>query len=161
VGGVVTPAEKLLVVVPAHPRLDAEVRIKNQDTGFVRVGETVRLKIAAFDFTRYGTVRGVVTGISQDAEGAAPIDTPDPTETGPVQQSNGASGASPQAQQDAQAGSYVAEIELQASSLNTEQGTVALNPGMQVTADIKTGRRTLLSYLLSPLDLLKQNSMRQ
>ncbi len=161
VGGVVTPAEALLVVVPNDPKLTAEVRIKNEDIGFVHVGQTVQVKIAAFDFTRYGTIPGTITGISHDVEGAVPLDAPDPTETNPVQQPSGGGSASPQAQQDAQGGSYIAEIALGKTTIRTEQGIVALNPGMQLTADIKTGRRRLISYLLSPLDMLKHNAMRQ
>jgi len=161
VGGVVTPAEALLVVVPSDPKLTAEVRIKNEDIGFVHVGQTVHLKIAAFDFTRYGTIPGTITGISHDVEGAMPLDAPNPAETNPVQQPGGGGGTSPQAQQDAQAGSYIAEIALGRTTIQTERGVVTLNPGMQLTADIKTGRRRLISYLLSPLDMIRNDSMRQ
>ena len=161
VGGIVTPAEALLVVVPKNPKLTAEVRIENQNIGFVHVGQHVQLKIAAFDFTRYGTIPGTITGISRDVEGAIPIDAPDPAATNPVQQSNSSSSGSISAQQNAQAGSYIAEIALARTSIATEQGIIPLNPGMQLTADIKTGRRRLISYLLSPLDMLRENSMRQ
>jgi hemolysin D len=161
VGGVVTPAQTLLVVVPNHPKLTAEVRIKNEDIGFVHVGQAVQVKIAAFDFTRYGTIPGTITGISHDVEGAMPVEAPNPAETNPVQQSAGQASNSPQAQQDAQAGSYIAEISLGRTTINTDQGVVPLNSGMQLTADIKTSRRTLMGYLLSPLDMLKHNAMRQ
>lgn len=161
IGGVVTPAEPLLVIVPDDPRLTAQVRIQNQDIGFVHVGQPVQLKIAAFDFTRYGTIPGTVTGISHDVEGAMPIDAPNPGDRNTAQQSSNSGGSSVSAQQNAQAGSYIAEIALARTSIVTEQGIVPLGPGMQLSADIKTGRRRLISYLLSPLDMLRQDSMRQ
>jgi len=160
-GGVVTPAEELLVIVPNDPKLNAEVRIENRDIGFVHVGQVVQIKIAAYDFTRYGTVPGTVIGISHDVEGAMPIDTPPPAEMNPGQSSNGQSNNPNSAQQDAQAGSYIAEVSIDRTSLVTEQGVVQLHPGMQLTADIKTGRRSVMSYLLSPIDMLRQNSLRQ
>jgi hemolysin D len=99
-------------------------------------------------------------GISHDVEGAMPIDAPDPSEMNPSQQSNSSS-SSVAAQQNAQARSYIAEISLARTSIATEQGIIPLTPGMQLTADIKTGRRRLISYLLSPLDMLQKDSMRQ
>jgi len=161
VGGIVTPAQELLVVVPNNPRLNAEVRIENRDIGFVHVGQEVQVKIAAFDFTRYGTVPGVLTGISHDVEGAMPINAPNVAATEPVQSSNSQTNNLNSAQQDAQAGSYIAEISLGRTNITTEQGATPLSPGMQLTADIKIGRRTVMSYLLSPIDVLGQSSLRQ
>lgn len=150
VGGVVSPAQALLVVVPDNPKLNAEVRIENQDVGFIHVGQTVQLKISAFDFTRYGTIPGVITGLTRDTEGAMPIDTPSPGEVNPTPQANNSNSNALAPAQDARAGSYVAEIALQKTSLVTEQGLTPLLPGMQLTADIKTGRRSVMSYLFSP-----------
>jgi hemolysin D len=161
VGGVVTPAEELLVIVPNDPKLNAEVRIENRDMGFVHVGQAVQLKIAAYDFTRYGTIPGTVTGISHDVEGAMPVDTPPLSETNPNQASNTQSSSPTPAQQDAQAGSYIAEVSINKTSISTEQGVVQLHPGMQLTADIKTGRRSVISYLLSPIDMLRRTALRQ
>jgi hemolysin D len=160
-GGVVTPAEQLLVVVPNDPKLTAEVRIENRDIGFVHVGQVVQLKIAAFDFTRYGTVPGTVTGISHDVEGAMPIQTPPASELNQGQGSNSQNMNLYSPQQDAQAGSYIANVALGHAMISTEQGVVPLSPGMELTADIKTGRRSVLSYLLSPIDMLRVNSLRQ
>lgn len=161
VGGVVTPAEELLVVVPDNPQLNAEVRIENRDMGFVHVGQTVQIKITAYDFTRYGTIPGTVIGISHDVEGAMPIDTPPSSGMNANQGSGTQSGIPTPAQQDAQAGSYIARIAFNQTTIMTEHGAVALQPGMQLTADIKTGRRSVISYLLSPVDMLRRTALRQ
>jgi hemolysin D len=163
VGGVVTPAQSLLVVVPKNPDLDAQVRIANRDIGFVHVGQEVQLKIAAYDFTRYGTIPGKVVGISHDVEDAMPVAAPNQAVMNGTQPNaaNSSGGNVTTAQQDAQAGSYLADIRLERRSIQTEQGTVPLTPGMELTADIKTGRRSIMSYLLSPINMLKKNAMRQ
>lgn len=161
VGGVVTPAEALLVVVPDNPRLTAQVRIENRDMGFVHVGQAVQLKVAAYDFTRYGTVPGIVTGISQDVEGAMPINAPNPAALNPAQSNDATNAGATAQQQDAQAGSYIAEVALSKMDVMTEQGLVQLHPGLQLTADIKTGRRSVISYLLSPIDTLRRNALRE
>jgi hemolysin D len=66
VGGVVTPAQQL-VVVPADSKLEAEAMISNRDIGFVSVGQTAEVKIDTFNFTRYGLLQGRVVSVSQDA----------------------------------------------------------------------------------------------
>ena len=161
IGGVVTPAQTLLVVVPNDPKLIAKVRIPNRNSGFVHVGQTVQVKIAAYDFTRYGAIPGTVIGISQDVEGAMPIDTSSVPGTTSSSNNGSAAGNSSQAQQEALAGSYIAEVALNRTTIRTEHGIVQLHPGMELTADIKTGRRTVMSYLLSPIDTLRLNAMRQ
>jgi hemolysin D len=67
VGGVVTPAEQLMVVVPADSRLEVEAMISNRDIGFVSAGQQAEVKIDTFNFTRYGLLQGKVVSVSQDA----------------------------------------------------------------------------------------------
>ena len=67
VGGVVTPAQSLLVVVPADSGLEIEAMLKNRDIGFVHVGQEAAIKIDTFDFTRYGLLRRRVISLSGDA----------------------------------------------------------------------------------------------
>ena len=67
VGGVVTPAQQLMVVVPADSRLEAEAMIQNRDIGFVVLGQPAEIKIDTFNFTRYGLLHGEVITVSQDA----------------------------------------------------------------------------------------------
>ena len=67
VGGVVTPAQQLMVIVPADSRLEVEAMISNRDIGFVSVGQQAEVKIDTFNFTRYGLLQGKVVSVSQDA----------------------------------------------------------------------------------------------
>jgi multidrug resistance efflux pump len=67
VGGVVTPAQQLMVIVPADARLEAEAMVSNRDIGFVHAGEPVEVKVDTFNFTRYGLLHGTVASISQDS----------------------------------------------------------------------------------------------
>src|SRR5207249_5822869 len=67
VGGVVTPAQALLVVVPAESHLEIEAMVSNRDIGFVRPGQQAEIKVDTFQFTRYGLLHGTVLSVSQDA----------------------------------------------------------------------------------------------
>ena len=67
VGGVVTPAQALLVVVPSDSRLEIEAMVSNRDIGFVHPGQEAEIKIDTFNFTRYGLLHGQVLSVSQDA----------------------------------------------------------------------------------------------
>ena len=67
VGGVVTPAQALLVVVPSDSRLEIEAMVSNRDIGFVRPGQEAEIKVDTFNFTRYGLLHGEVLSVSQDA----------------------------------------------------------------------------------------------
>ena len=67
VGGVVTPAQQLMIIVPTDSHLEAEAMISNRDIGFVSVGQQAEVKIDTFNFTRYGLLHGKVASVSQDA----------------------------------------------------------------------------------------------
>ena len=67
VGGVVTPAQALMLVVPDSAQLVVEASLDNKDVGFVHVGQRAEVKVDAFAFTRYGMVDGTVTALSRDA----------------------------------------------------------------------------------------------
>ena len=67
VGGVVTPAQQLMVIVPADSRLEVEAMVSNRDIGFVSAGQQAEVKIDTFNFTRYGLLHGKVMSVSQDA----------------------------------------------------------------------------------------------
>lgn len=141
VGGVVTPAQPLLAIVPANSRLEIEAIVPNRDVGFLRKGQEAQIKIDAFTFTRYGLASGQVLGISSDAvsrDGAA----------------RDSSRATPELE-------YVARISLDRSAMDIEGGAVELAPGMTVSVEIKTGARPLLDYLLSPLGRYRHDSFRE
>jgi hemolysin D len=143
VGGVVTPAQALLMIVPSDSRLEIEAMVSNRDIGFVHAGQQAEIKIDTFNFTRYGLLHGEVLNVSQDA---ILRDQPD----------GRASDRRPGAQNDSsepkgQELNYSARISLDRAKMQVEERMVDLSPGMAVTVEIKTGTRTILSYLLSPL----------
>ena len=132
-GTVISPGTILMTLVPNGEILRAEVWVGNQDVGFIHTGEPVKLKLAAYQFQKYGMVEGEVAHLSADAS-----DTP------PNQQQPGKSGSNlPFA--------YRALIDLKAQHLIAGGVRHSLTPGMQVTAEIHLGTRTILEYLLSPV----------
>jgi hemolysin D len=153
VGGVVTPAQSLLVIVPNDSRLEIEAMVNNRDIGFVHVGDTVEVKVDTFDFTRYGLLRGEVLSISQDA-----ITRETPTDKSGDKSSGAVGGTSEPKGQEL---SYAARISLDRTQIQVEDKRVELSPGMAVTAEIKTGDRRIISYLLSPLMKYRQESLRE
>jgi hemolysin D len=139
VGGVVTPAERLLVVVPDNQRLTVEAQLANRDVGFVHAGQDVSVKIETFNFTRYGLVHGKVIDVSRDAVAQA------------ERQAEDANGAATPQQPSTASPTYVARISLDKTSMVVDGRREPLLPGMAVTAEVRTGRRTIIDYLLSPL----------
>ena len=122
IGGVVEPAKPVMVIVPDRNDIAVEVRVLNRDAGFVRVGQKAAVKIEAFPFTRYGTVPGHVISVNRDA-------VPDP-KLGLT---------------------YIARIQLDRDSITVDGHAVPLSAGFAVTADIRTGNRRIISWLLSPV----------
>ena len=139
IGGVVTPAQRLLIIVPDNQKLVVEAQLPNRDVGFVHAGQDVAVKIETFNFTRYGLIHGKVIDISRDAVAAGDRRADDSLPDS--------------AQQPQTPGSptYTARISLEKSTIVIDGVTRALQPGMAVTAEVKTGRRTIIDYLLSPL----------
>lgn len=131
VGGVVEAVRPLMVVVP-YGALTVEAKVLNKDAGFVRKGQDVAVKLEAFPFTRYGTVPGRIVSIATDAV--------DDRKLGPV---------------------YVARIALLQSTIDRGDRVVPLAPGMTVTADIRTGQRSIMSYLISPIDKARREAGRE
>jgi hemolysin D len=153
VGGVVTPAQALLVIVPADSHLEIEAMVSNRDIGFVHVDQEAEIKVDTFNFTRYGLLHGRVLSVSQDAIAR---DKPhDPS-------SDKAPGAeSSTSEPKGQELVYAARISLDRTQMQVEENLVNLSPGMAVTVEVKTGSRTVLTYLLSPLLRYKQESLRE
>jgi membrane fusion protein, hemolysin D len=150
VGGVVTPAEALMVIVPRDSQLEIEAMVSNRDIGFVHTGDEVEIKVDTFDFTRYGLLHGKVRSISSDSIMR--------------DASNDKSGDKPAgspSESKSQEPAYAARISLDSTEMQVEDKMVNLTPGMAVTAEIKTGSRRIISYLLSPLMKYKQESLRE
>jgi hemolysin D len=156
IGGVVTPAQALMVIVPSDSRLEVEAMVNNRDIGFVHPGDEVEIKVDTFDFTRYGLLHGRVLTISQDAIAR---DVPPDPKTGDNKTPNGASnaGSEPKGQEL----SYAARISLDRTVMQVEDKKVTLFPGLAVTAEIKTGSRRIISYLLSPLMKYRSEALRE
>jgi len=154
VGGVVTPAQQLMVVVPAESHLEVEAMISNRDIGFVSVGEAAEVKIDTFNFTRYGLLQGKVTSVSQDA-----IIRDKPNQKPTDRKLGGA--LSDSSEPEGQELSYSARVSLDEMQMQIEDRIVHLAPGMAVTVEIKTGKRRIIEYLMSPLLRYRQESLRE
>ena len=153
VGGVVTPAQQLAVVVPSDVVLEIEAMISNRDIGFVHVGQDAQIKIDTFNFTRYGLLHGRVLSVSQDAivRDVPPDKTKDNTP--------GAESTS--SEPKGQELNYAARVSLDRTQIQVDDTLANLSPGMAVTAEIKTGSRAMLTYLLSPVLRHAHDSMHE
>lgn len=152
-GAVVTPAQQILSIVPADAPLQVEALVDNRDVGFVAVGQSVELKIDAFPFTRYGLLRGHIVSIDRDAEVASP-GAPPP---------QGTQRAADETDRIETAGRlrYTARIALEPGSLSIDGKAATLMPGMSVTAEILTGKRRIIDFLLAPLSEHVHDALRE
>lgn len=132
VGGVVTPAQQLLLVVSQDHPVEVEAQVENKDVGFVKAGQPVEIKVETFPFTLYGTIPGRVLTVSDDA---APIE-----KVGLI---------------------YPTRVSMDRGTVQVEGRQVNLTPGMAVTVEIKTGQRRIIEYLLSPLLKSIKESLRE
>jgi hemolysin D len=153
IGGVVTPAQTLLVLVPLESHLEVEAMVSNRDIGFVSAGQDAEIKVDTFNFTRYGLLHGHVLNVSTDAitrdrrEEASRDGSPAPEK----------STSEPKGQELV----YAARVALDRTQMQIEGKSVPLGPGMAVTVEIRTGTRRIISYLLSPLLKYQQESLRE
>src|ERR1700712_4322634 len=153
VGGVVTPAQALLVVVPNDSRLEVEAMVSNRDIGFVHAGQDAEIKIDTFNFTRYGLLQGEVLSVSQDA-----IIRDQPQDRSGDRRPGAQNDSSEPKGQEL---NYSARVSLDRTKMQIDDRMVDLSPGMAVTVEIKTGSRTILSYLLSPLLRYQQDVLHE
>ena len=153
-GGVVTPAQALMSIVPADSRLEIEAQVSNRDIGFIRAGEDAEIKIDTFSFTRYGLIHGHVQSVSQDA-----IVRQRPPEKADEKRSTG--DESDSSELPGQELVYSARVSLDKTQMQIDDRMVNLAPGMAVTVEIKTGSRRVIEYLLSPLLRHRQQAMRE
>jgi hemolysin D len=153
IGAVVTPAQQLLSVVPNDDRVEVEAVLENRDVGFVAAGQRVQLKIDAFPFTRYGLVSGTVMSVDRDAE-ATPVSQP------AVQGSQRAADAIDHIE-DSERLRYTVHIALQPGSLDIDGRLGSLLPGMSIKAEILTGKRRIIDFMLAPLREHMHDAMRE
>ncbi len=131
-GGVVTEAQPLMVIVPDGGAVTAEVVVENKDIGFVRAGQEAAVKLETFNFTRYGTVPAKVTWVTVDA-----------------------------VNDDKHGAIFPATLELLVRDIEVDGKRIALAPGMSLAAEIKTGRRRVIEYLLSPVHQRVSSSLHE
>ena len=131
-GGVVTEAQALMVIVPDAASVSAEVQLENKDIGFVAPGQDVAIKLETFPFTRYGTVKASVDKVTQDA-----------------------------VNDEKRGAVFPATLKLQQTHIDVDGKPIKLAPGMNVTAEIKTGKRRVIEYLLSPIEKAGRESLRE
>lgn len=144
VGAVVQPGTVVLTLVPRGEQLYADVSIKNDDIGFVQPGQHVQVKLAAYPFQKYGMLTAKVVYVSADASESKP---------GVAHNAVSYDGDA-----GAQVSIYKARVQLDQQVLKGPHGQLLeIAPGMQVVAEIKQGKRTVLEYLLSPV----QKTMRE
>lgn len=132
VGGVVTPAQPLLMIAPRDYAPEVEAILENKDVGFVKVGQKAEVKVETFPFTRYGTIPGTVSFVSKDAVADE--------KKGLV---------------------FRARVRLDRATIAVGENQVNLSPGMAVSAEIGTGTRRLISYFLDPLHRTTHESLRE
>ena len=136
VGTVASPGTILMTLVPIDEILKAEVWVRNDDVGFVRTEQSARLKLGAFTYQKYGMLEGRVAQVSADA-----------TEQG----QDTAAGTSPSKGRSAAPLAYKTLITLDAQHLDADGARYRLSPGMQVSAEIHLGTRSVMEYFLSPV----------
>ncbi|MAT64744.1 MAG: hypothetical protein CMN57_03780 [Gammaproteobacteria bacterium] len=121
-GGVVTPAQELMRIVPRDDPMEVEAWIANRDVGFVHEGQPAEIKIETFPFTKYGVIDAEILDVSGDAV------------------------------EDERRGLiYATRVLMKQTTIPVNGRRVSLSPGMAVTVEVRTGTRRLIEYLLSPL----------
>lgn len=132
IGGVVTPAQELMHIVPDQDAVEVEAWVRNKDIGFVHEGQSAEIKVQTFPFTKYGIIHGEILNVSDDATQNEKI--------GLV---------------------YQTTVAMKKAVMKVEDKIVNLTPGMAVTVEINMGQRRLIEFLLSPLLRYKDESMKE
>jgi hemolysin D len=131
-GGVATEAQALMVIVPQGALVTAEVTLENKDIGFVNAGQAAEIKLETFPYTRYGTVGAKVIRVTADA-----------------------------VNDEKRGAIFPVTLALDAAALNVDGKKIRLAPGMSLTAEIKTGKRRVIDFLLSPIQRAGGESLRE
>lgn len=127
IGGVVGPGAPIMEIVPIGSRVLVEARLKPSDVGFVRVGQKAEVKLAAYDYNTYGGLQGKIEYISPDALGEADKGAPDSTY-------------------------YRVMMRSDRSTLKDKAGkALPILPGMTAQVEVRTGERSVLSFILRPM----------
>lgn len=130
IGEVVSPSQKVAIIVPTNTPLEVEANLPNQDIAFVKVGQPVQIKVAAFPFEQFGVIPGRVVQISPDATPVVAGSTGGPIPAGGLV--------------------YRIRVQPERDTLMAHGRPVPMLPGMAVQADIDTGRRSVMAFFLDP-----------
>lgn len=122
IGGIVTPAQPIVTIVPEGTPLIIEATVLNKDIGFVKVDQEAEIKLDTFPFQKYGTIKGKVVSVSPDAF--------DDEKLGPV---------------------YRMRVELEKLNMVVDGKNASISPGMTATVEVKTGKRRIIEFFLSPV----------
>lgn len=133
-GGVLRPGDELMQIVPEEDNLIVEAKVRPSDIAFLAPGLDVTVKIDAYDYTIYGSLDGTLTYLSPDT-------------------------LSEDLKQGEQA-YYRVQVKTDAARFNQRNGKdLALQPGMTATIEVKTGRNTVLKYMVKPIVKTLSESM--
>jgi hemolysin D len=136
IGGVVQPGQVLMRITPNASAVEVEARLDNQDVGFVRAGMAAQLKVQTFPYTRYGLVPAKVVSVSRDAvaDEAAAQPAAGATDRKPVDDLH-----------------FTVRLVPDRDTIDVDGSPMRLTPGMAVTAEVLTGKRRVIGFILSPL----------
>jgi hemolysin D len=121
-----------MVISPVNYQPEIEALLENKDVGFVKPGQHVEVKVETFPFTRYGTLPGTVSFVSTDAL---------------VDEKRGLL--------------FQARVKLKKATMLVEASETLISPGMAVSAEISTGRRTVLEYFVEPIQKTAGEALKQ
>lgn len=135
VGGVVTAAQPLMIIVPEGATLEVEAYVANKDIGFVKRGQTAEVKVETFNFQKYGTLKATVDEISPDA-----IEDERDKERNMK---------------------YRVVLKLDQDKVLVSNQDVALSPGMATMAEIKIRQKRIVEFFLDPFRQYQSEGLRE
>jgi adhesin transport system membrane fusion protein len=125
IGGVVRPGEEIFQIIPLDEELFVEARVRPEDIANIKRGQDATIKLSAYDYTIYGSLKGQVQFISADTFKDDRKPDGDPH--------------------------YKVTLQVDLANLNDRQAYIEIRPGMQAQVELHTGEKTVLQYLLKPL----------
>lgn len=133
IGGVVQPGETIVEIVPSEDSMVVEARIKQDDIGFLSIGQSARVKLSAYDSGVYGSLDAKIESISADAI------------------------------EDEKTGDryYLIKVRTEQNVIRTKGGDLQILPGMGAEVDVLNGKRTVLGYILKPLVEVQNKALRE
>ena len=135
VGGVIQPGMEVMEIVPLEDTLLVETNIRPADIGFLRPGQEATVKVTAYDFSIYGGLDALVENITADT---ITTEKRDKTES-----------------------FYIVRVRTKSTNFSASKKVLPIMPGMLATVHIKTGKKTILNYLLKPIIKARYDAMRE